>query len=327
MQFVSKSLSPLKTTSYLLTIMGLSGFASSVVNASAGTFLLTDHPDNPSQHVKYENNPDNLNVSSAGFLKSGSDHYVLGWKFDHGAYPAMNGSENLGLVQLTDFDQPIMPTNHVDVSFNLPEQDANNTAYEHQWTLFDHNGNGRDVKAHIVKQSNENWQLYFSSSNAMSIYHDHPGGVMVNEHSSYTMNFDPVTGGLMDIMSPDHVPAAMPLNVCFEWNDPMHMGMSQNIMFNFGPVNGVAADPMATVVTQNPFSVKQTHHDGAGHAEISGGVVDAGGVLSTTYSNGLSVQSYQIAYIGLQNGGGFAFEQKPLGAATTNQINSLFNNQ
>lgn len=300
----------MKRAARLVQIFVISGLFVTPVFSSSGFYLASDHPDVAAHHVKYKTELDNLAVSEAGYIKSGADHYVLGWPLHTGMpLDPMNWQMNLGLAKLVESHRPVMPTTNISMTFSLPQNDEINSKYSHLWQLITPEGEINDVVTHFTKIAEQSWSVYFSCATASVIHHEYAGGYVIDVMNVYTFNFMP-EGSLMDIIAPTGAPVA-PLNLVFSMetyqNGILHH-MNQMVMVDFGPRHMPPEDPMGTSIIGNAFVLRHKSQDGIALKEVMGGHVDKHGILHTSYSDGSDEPSYQLAKLKLISGGNPGFE-------------------
>lgn len=259
------------------------------VNDGEGFFICSTSPSNTA-NVEYTRAGD-FTTNKSGYLVNSAGLYLLGYSLD--ASGAGTTSQSLGLINLKNVAGIAEATSKATLTGNLEsttEGDGVTADYSTNVNLYDSQGGVRTTKISFTK-STTNANTWSYTINYTGNPADVTGGSSTLDTGTLTFNSDgslkSVTSskGTVDLSSNS---TAGTVKLPIDWSTSAGVA-DQTVSFDFGTVGGT--DGFTQYATTSTATNKV---NGAVYGDVSSLSIGTDGIITATYTNGLTKDIYQI---------------------------------
>lgn len=278
-----------------------------------GFFVVID----PDTNTQYYTRDGQFTLNSEGQLVTSEGYYVMGYSYDDLGNVVLGELSELELSQSTVLPEE---TSAVEITTAL-DSDASVTTFDIDdaaatseisttIAVYDSLGAEHTLSVYLNKTGVNSWEWHACCDNAeVGITTDG-----LYEGASGTLTF---TNGELSAMTTD---------VDNGWD---FTGTTQTLSFSFGPVAGAGTGDVETTQTATDSSILSQTQDGYASGTLSSIDIDTSGVMSGTYTNGVTLSIGQLALANFVNldglnkmGSGLYTETPESGEATINRANT-----
>jgi flagellar hook protein FlgE len=259
------------------------------INDGDGFFICSTLPSNTA-NVEYTRAGD-FTTNKEGYLVNSANLYLLGYSLD--ASGAGASSQSLGPINLKNIAGIAEATSKATLTGNLESTtkgDGVTADYSTPLDIYDSQGGVRTFKISFTKSTStaNTWSYSIDYTGAAA---DLTGGVTNVDTGTITFNTD---GSLKTVTStkgtidPSSNSTAGTVKLPISWSASAGVG-NQSVSFDFGTIGGT--DGFTQYATASTSTNKV---NGAVYGDVSDVSIGSDGIITATYTNGLTKDIYQI---------------------------------
>jgi flagellar hook protein FlgE len=283
-------------TNQALSVGGVISSTSVSTNVAidgAGFFVVAAHPDDAATDLAYSRNG-SFSTDADGYLVNSEGYYLKGLPTDADGNILASNSSDLSSLQTINLDSiggTAKATANVGMAANLPADATTGQAFTTSMEVIDSLGVSHTVGQTWTKTADNTWSLALANPTLTSDT-TKTSGVISPSTVSVTFNAD---GSLA---STDPSPVAIGIT-------GFSTGAATSaITLNLGAAGGT--DGLTQFAsTSSTLSITPTfEQDGANYGELAGITIDAQGLVTANFDNGVSLAIYQIPVATFSNPNG-----------------------
>lgn len=259
----------------------------------SGFFVVSAHPGDTSSDLVYSRNG-SFSTDADGYLVNSEGYYLQGLPTDADGNVLASNASDLSSLQAINFNSiggTAKATENVTMSANLPADATTGQAFTTSMEVIDSLGVSHTVGQTWTKTGDNTWSLTLANPTLTSDTTT-TSGVISPSTVSVTFNTD---GSLA---STDPSPVSIGIT-------GFSTGAATSaITLNLGTAGGT--DGLTQFAsTSSTLSITPTiEQDGANYGELSGVTIDANGLVTANFDNGVSLAIYQIPVATFSNPNG-----------------------
>ena len=288
--------SVLAKSSQALSVGGVISTTATSTNVAidgSGFFVVSAHPGDASSDLVYSRNG-SFSTDADGYLVNSEGYYLQGLPTDADGTVLASNASDLSSLQAINFNSiggTAKATQNVTMSANLPADATTGQAFTTSMEVIDSLGVSHTVGQTWTKTGDNTWSLALANPTLTS---DSTTTSGVVSPSTVAVTFN--TDGSLASTNPS--PVAIGIT-------GFSTGAATSAMtLNLGAIGGT--DGLTQFAsTSSTLSITPTiEQDGANYGELSGVTIDANGLVTANFDNGVSLAIYQIPVATFSNPNG-----------------------
>ena len=274
-------------------VISTTATSTNVAIDGSGFFVVSAHPGDASSDLVYSRNG-SFSTDADGYLVNSEGYYLQGLPTDADGTVLASNASDLSSLQAINFNSiggTAKATQNVTMSANLPADATTGQAFTTSMEVIDSLGVSHTVGQTWTKTGDNTWSLALANPTLTSDTTT-TSGVVSPSTVAVTFNTD----GSLASTNPS--PVAIGIT-------GFSTGAATSAMtLNLGAIGGT--DGLTQFAsTSSTLSITPTiEQDGANYGELSGVTIDANGLVTANFDNGVSLAIYQIPVATFSNPNG-----------------------